>query len=65
MDSVLGIHPPKTVEGTKLQLVSEAGRTSSIIVSTLVEAWYVVDGGLVSGGIVKDVSCPYLCISPV
>jgi len=44
------------VEGTKLQLVSEGGQTHSIIVSTLMEAWGVVDGGLVSDGIVKDVS---------
>ena len=45
----------KTVEGTVLQLVSAGGKTNSIVVSTLVEAWKVVDGGLVSDGIVKDV----------
>jgi len=43
------------VEGAKLQLVSDGGQTDSIIVSTLAEAWQVVDGGLVSDGIVKDV----------
>lgn len=50
----------KTVEGTKLQLVSEGGQTNSVVVSTLMEAWKVVDGGLVSDGIVKDVGrfCP-------
>lgn len=46
----------KTVEGTKHQLVSEGGQTHSIIVSTPVEAWKIVDGGLVSNGVVKDVS---------
>lgn len=43
------------MEGTKLQLASDGGQTHSIIVSTLAEAWKVVDGGLVSDGIVKDV----------
>ena len=43
------------MEGTRLQLVSDGGRTHSIIVSTLMEAWNVVDGGLVSDGVVKDV----------
>ena len=46
----------KTVEGTKLQLNSEGGQTNSIVVSTLMEAWKVVDSGLVSDGIVEDVS---------
>ncbi|OAX44262.1 hypothetical protein K503DRAFT_765231 [Rhizopogon vinicolor AM-OR11-026] len=44
----------KTVEGTKLQLISDAGRTSAVVVSTLVEAWGVVKGGLVADGTVKD-----------
>lgn len=48
------------MEGTKLQLVSEGGQTESIIVSTLAEAWKVVDGGLVSGGVVKDVGSSFL-----
>ncbi|KAG9314332.1 ras family-domain-containing protein [Chiua virens] len=45
----------KTVEGTRLQLVSDAGETNAVIVSTLMEAWEVVKGGLVADGIVKDV----------
>ncbi|KAG1899263.1 uncharacterized protein F5891DRAFT_1040384 [Suillus fuscotomentosus] len=34
----------KTVEGTKLQLVSDTGRASAVAVSTLMEAWGVVQG---------------------
>ncbi|KAG2036339.1 hypothetical protein BDR03DRAFT_982971 [Suillus americanus] len=44
----------ETVDGTKLQLVSNIGRSSAVIVSTLVEAWGVVQGGLVADGTVKD-----------
>lgn len=45
----------KTVEGTRLQLVSDIGRTSAVVVSTLMEAWGVVQGGLVADGTVKDI----------
>jgi D-serine deaminase-like pyridoxal phosphate-dependent protein len=45
----------KTVEGTRLQLVSNVGRTSAVVVSTLMEAWGVVQGGLVADGTVKDI----------
>ena len=38
-----------------MQLVSTAGTTSSIVVSTMIEAWEVVKDGLVQEGIVKDV----------
>ncbi|KAG2072611.1 hypothetical protein BDR04DRAFT_1230350 [Suillus decipiens] len=45
----------KTIEGTKLQLVSDVGRSSAVVVSTLMEAWGVVQGGLVADGTVKDI----------
>ncbi|TFY79655.1 hypothetical protein EWM64_g4354 [Hericium alpestre] len=45
----------KTAEGTKLQLVSTADRTSAVVVSTLMEAWQVVNAGLVADGTVKDI----------
>ncbi|KAG6381147.1 hypothetical protein JVT61DRAFT_5545 [Boletus reticuloceps] len=44
----------KTVEGTRLQLVSDVDKTNAVIVSTLMEAWEVVRGGLVADGTVKD-----------
>ncbi|KAF8560327.1 hypothetical protein OG21DRAFT_55035 [Imleria badia] len=44
----------KTVEGTRLQLVSDVGKTSAVVVSTLMEAWEVVRGGLVADGTAKD-----------
>lgn len=43
-----------------MQLVSDIGRTSAVVVSTLMEAWGVVQGGLVADGTVKDVS-PEAC----
>lgn len=46
----------QTVDGARLQLRSEAGETSAVVVSTLMEAWEVVQGGLVKDGTVKDVS---------
>lgn len=46
----------QTVEGTRLQLRSNADRTHAVVVSTLMEAWEVVRGGLVSDSTVKDVS---------
>ena len=55
----------QTVEGTKLQLISDAGRTSAVVVSTLVEAWGVVKGGLVADGTVKDVSAEACGIIPI
>lgn len=43
-----------------MQLVSDTGRASAVAVSTLMEAWGVVQGGLVADGTVKDVS-PEAC----
>jgi hypothetical protein len=44
-----------------LQLVSGVGDTpSAVVVSTLMEAWGVVQGGLVADGTVTDVS-PEAC----
>ena len=50
----------QTVEGARLQLVSDVGKTSAVIVSTLMEAWEVVRGGLVADGTVKDVSTVFV-----
>ncbi|KAI6162160.1 hypothetical protein EDD17DRAFT_1580264 [Pisolithus thermaeus] len=44
----------KTVEGTRLQLDSGSVKTSGVVVSTMMEAWGVVHGGLVEDGTVKD-----------
>ncbi|KAH9486964.1 D-serine dehydratase [Psilocybe cubensis] len=44
----------KTVEGTRLQLHSQANQTHAVIVSTLMEAWQVVRSGLVADSTVKD-----------
>lgn len=45
----------KTVEGTRLQLITKENRTDAVIVSTLMEAWQVIEGGLVEDGTVKDI----------
>ncbi|KDQ63585.1 hypothetical protein JAAARDRAFT_118999 [Jaapia argillacea MUCL 33604] len=45
----------KTVEGTKLQLVTTVNKTDAIVVSTMMEAWEVVNAGLVADGTVKDI----------
>ncbi|KAI0094848.1 putative serine dehydratase domain-containing protein [Irpex rosettiformis] len=45
----------KTAEGVRLQLKSSTGQTSAIVVSTLMEAWQVVQAGLVADGTVKDI----------
>ncbi|KAJ7484688.1 putative serine dehydratase domain-containing protein [Mycena latifolia] len=45
----------KTVEGTRLQLVEGEYKTHAVVVSTLMEAWEVVQGGLVKDGTVKDI----------
>ncbi|KAF9453848.1 hypothetical protein P691DRAFT_694040 [Macrolepiota fuliginosa MF-IS2] len=45
----------KTTQGTRLQLVSEKGRSHAVVVSTVLEAWSVVHTGLVKDGIVKDI----------
>ncbi|KAJ6499690.1 putative serine dehydratase domain-containing protein [Mycena vitilis] len=45
----------KTVEGTRLQLVEGKHTTNAVVVSTLMEAWQVVQGGLVKDGTVKDI----------
>ncbi|KAG8684557.1 hypothetical protein FRC09_015309 [Ceratobasidium sp. 395] len=44
----------KTVEGTRLQLKSSSAETHSVVVSTLMEAWSIVQAGLVSDGTIKD-----------
>lgn len=44
----------KTVEGTRLQLDSGTVKTYAVIVSTMMEAWGVIHGGLVEDGTVKD-----------
>ncbi|KAJ3841373.1 putative serine dehydratase domain-containing protein [Lentinula raphanica] len=44
----------KTVEGTRLQMISSADRTNAVVVSTLMEAWEVARGGLFKDGTVKD-----------
>ncbi|KAI6031855.1 hypothetical protein BKA83DRAFT_27574 [Pisolithus microcarpus] len=44
----------KTVEGTRLQLNSGTVKTYAVIVSTMMEAWGVIHGGLVEDGTVKD-----------
>ncbi|KAG9083770.1 hypothetical protein FS749_005749 [Ceratobasidium sp. UAMH 11750] len=45
----------KTAEGTRLQLNSSSAQTHSVVVSTLMEAWRIVQAGLVSDGTVKDI----------
>ncbi|KAJ7597007.1 putative serine dehydratase domain-containing protein [Mycena floridula] len=45
----------KTIEGTRLQMKSTADTTSAVVVSTLMEAWQVVNGGLFKDGTVKDI----------
>jgi len=45
----------KTAEGTRLQLKSSTGTTGAVVVSTLMEAWEVVNAGLVSDGTVNDI----------
>ncbi|KAH7925189.1 hypothetical protein BV22DRAFT_1089485, partial [Leucogyrophana mollusca] len=44
----------KTVEGSVLQLVSDVDKTDAVIVSTMMEAWEVVRGGLIANGTIKD-----------
>ncbi|KAG6868602.1 hypothetical protein C0993_000628 [Termitomyces sp. T159_Od127] len=46
----------KTVEGTRLQLQSTVDITQSVVVSTLMEAWQLVEAGLVADSTVKDAS---------
>ncbi|KAK0208242.1 putative serine dehydratase domain-containing protein [Desarmillaria ectypa] len=45
----------KTSEGTRHQLISSANKTDRVVVSTLTEAWGVVNAGLVQDGTVKDI----------
>ncbi|KAJ7512019.1 hypothetical protein B0H11DRAFT_2151766 [Mycena galericulata] len=45
----------KTIEGTRLQLDEGEYKTHAVVVSTLMEAWNVVQGGLVKDGTVKDI----------
>ncbi|KAH9065716.1 putative serine dehydratase domain-containing protein [Lactarius vividus] len=45
----------KTAEGTRLQLVSNSATTHAVVVSTVMEAWEVVNSGLVAEGVVKDI----------
>jgi D-serine ammonia-lyase len=51
----------KTAEGTRLQLVTSEDHTDAVVVSTLMEAWQVIQAGLVEDGTVKDVRC----LSPI
>ncbi|KIY52689.1 hypothetical protein FISHEDRAFT_34535 [Fistulina hepatica ATCC 64428] len=44
----------KTAEGTALQLKSSADKTTAVVVSTLMEAWEVVNAGLFADGTVGD-----------
>ncbi|KAI5890480.1 uncharacterized protein SCHCODRAFT_02631982 [Schizophyllum commune H4-8] len=44
----------KTAEGSKLQMVSRADKTSAVVVSTLMEAWSVVKAGLFKDGTIQD-----------
>ncbi|KIK70951.1 hypothetical protein GYMLUDRAFT_33040 [Collybiopsis luxurians FD-317 M1] len=44
----------KTVEGTRLQMISSADKTNAVVVSTLMEAWEVARAGLFKDGTVKD-----------
>ncbi|KAJ7048510.1 putative serine dehydratase domain-containing protein [Mycena amicta] len=45
----------KTAEGTRLQLDEGEFKTHAVVVSTLMEAWQVVESGLVKDGTVKDI----------
>ncbi|KAF7289881.1 Calcium ATPase transmembrane domain M-containing protein [Mycena indigotica] len=45
----------KTVEGARLQLDEGELKTHAVVVSTLMEAWQVVQGGLVKDGTVNDI----------
>lgn len=51
----MGADNAQTVEGTRLQLDEGEYSTNAVVVSTLMEAWEVVQGGLVKDGTVKDV----------
>ncbi|KAK2461939.1 hypothetical protein APHAL10511_006402 [Amanita phalloides] len=44
----------KTTEGTRLQLITADHRTGAVVVSTMLEAWEVVQAGLLKDGTVKD-----------
>ncbi|KAI5824893.1 hypothetical protein K523DRAFT_324134 [Schizophyllum commune Tattone D] len=44
----------KTAEGSKLQMVSSADKTSAVVVSTLMEAWSVVRAGLFKDSTIQD-----------
>ncbi|KAJ7490758.1 hypothetical protein FB451DRAFT_1336770 [Mycena latifolia] len=54
MNGATNAHLLKTVEGTRLQLVEGEYKTHAVVVSTLMEAREVVQGGLVKDGTVKD-----------
>ncbi|QRV75431.1 D-serine dehydratase [Ceratobasidium sp. AG-Ba] len=45
----------KTSEGVRFQLKSSSAETHSVVVSTLMEAWSIVQAGLVSDGTVNDI----------
>lgn len=45
----------QTVEGTRLQLNSSSGQTNAVVISTLMEAWNVLQTGLVADETVLDV----------
>ena len=45
----------QTPEGTRFQLMSKSATSHAVVVSTVMEAWGVVNSGLVAEGLVKDV----------
>ncbi|EJD38153.1 hypothetical protein AURDEDRAFT_116588 [Auricularia subglabra TFB-10046 SS5] len=45
----------KTVEGTVLQLKSASNTTNAVVVSTLMEAWHIVNSGLVKDHTINDI----------
>jgi len=45
----------KTVEGTRLQLVSDSATSHAVVVSTMMEAWELANSGLIAEGVVKDI----------
>lgn len=46
-----------------MQLHSTSGRTGAVVVSTLMEAWQIVSGGLIKDGTVDDVSILFLSLT--
>ncbi|KAG8832676.1 hypothetical protein FRC17_000895 [Serendipita sp. 399] len=55
----------KTAEGTRIQLRSDVLASSAIVVSTLAEAWQVLNSELVTAGVVDDYTIQILYGLPV